>query len=93
MTSKEFIKEHIEQLEEAYGSVSKLDLLEVKEDIELELDYFKNVLNDLELLEILKKYLEIKGYNDDYLYPVIKLCISSVGTEKDFNLIKEWLEQ
>ena len=54
----------------------------------LTLEYYENVLKDLEVLDILKSKAEIIGENDK-----VSLKINYINLFKDeFDKIKEWLE-
>ena len=62
----------------------------------LELEYFENVLRDLEVLEILKKHLFKGCYETDDGETYDMICLLALTTQmdekRDYDKIKEWLE-
>lgn len=61
MSNIEFIKEHIDQLNEALETCEDNNIVEMAESIKIEITYFKSILNDLEELE------NIKGEYEEWL--------------------------
>ena len=68
--------------------------LNTHEEVSIE-DYYNNVIKDLEILDIIKKWSFIQeNYKDGYGPFDQFLCnIHTIGMEEDFKKVKEWLDQ
>ena len=65
--------------------------LKTKEQATIE-DCYETIKKDLEILEILKKHIEINGYTyDEKDQKCIDMLIPE--SDKDYSKIKEWLER
>ena len=71
---------------DALGGFSDGRILVEKEELE-------QIKQDLEVLEILKKYLKIKRWGSDK-YQTVDINIRNVnfGEDEHFNKVKQWLE-
>ena len=88
MTSKEALQSIRDYHNE---TVYDIDNIYTENMFEKELDIIEK---DLEVLEIIKKWSFIQeNYKDGYGPFTQFLCnIHTIGMEKDFNKVKEWLE-
>ena len=88
MTSKEALQSIRDYHNE---TVYDIDNIYTENMFEKELDIIEK---DLEVLEIIKKWSFIQeNYKDEYGPFTQFLCnIHTIGMEKDFNKVKEWLE-
>lgn len=68
--------------------------LNTHEEVSIE-DCYNNVIKDLEILDIIKKWSFIQeNYKDGYGPFDQFLCnIHTIGMEEDFKKVKEWLDQ
>ena len=68
--------------------------LNTPEEVSIE-DCYNNVIKDLEILDIIKKWSFIQeNYKDGYGPFDQFLCnIHTIGMEEDFKKVKEWLDQ
>ena len=68
--------------------------LNTHEEVSIE-DRYNNVIKDLEILDIIKKWSFIQeNYKDGYGPFDQFLCnIHTIGMEEDFKKVKEWLDQ
>lgn len=89
MTSKEAFEKIIEVCRYYHRQISNVDCKTV-------CGYpIKNIERDLEVLEIIKKWIFIiqENYEDSYKKFTQFICgIHTIEMEKDFKKVKEWLE-
>lgn len=95
MTSKEFILSEIDNLKSILAVAREDNLKTIIKESEEDIEQYNQVLKDLEVLEILKKRLNIKipygsvnvisaNNDDDYLLFEVEL--------KEHTKIEEWLD-
>jgi len=95
MTSKEFIQNEIKNLEEIHKTAKDLKSELMIKNSEEEIEQYNQVLKDLEMLEIIKKWSFLDTfYREDTntTYDRFLCNIHTRGMKEDFEKIKEWLD-
>ena len=92
MKSLEIINSEIKQMKKKLHQLGETEEGTAKDFIRYyiteELKNYQNVKQDLKVLEILKRYLKVKE-----LELGIEDIIICVENEKDYNKVKQWLEE
>lgn len=88
MNSKEIIDRYIGALEDDLQHYTMVDKDSVKAKlIQFELNEYKQIKQDLEILEILKKNITIEKC---YAYEILGINLTNI--DEDFKKVKEWLK-
>lgn len=86
MTSKEYIKGVLYNLEEALKLAKENNDKDLENDCKMQKEAYTQVLKDLEKLEILKRIIKVRPSE------IYEFTLVVRGTDEEEDIIKEWLE-
>lgn len=93
MESKEFIQEQIKKIENILKDNKNVFSKEMKSLCEDDIKQYNQVLKDLEILEIIKKWSFLDTFyreDTDTTYDRFLCNIHTKGMKEDFKKVKEW---